>query len=177
MLKPIKNFILKLSKLDKLGILLFGCCLLILISLSILTWILDGEDKYNEITLCPLNTPISGHTVFFIDRTDPLNKRQTQWLLEEIRLIKNELKRDEKFSIYRIIGSKDNFLRNIFSLCSPQSGKEANPLYENPKRIQKKYEERFGEPLEKALLELTTGSQYPTSPIMETIKANIKRVF
>lgn len=159
-----------LSQKDKDGLKIIVVCSIIFIFMGILTYILGAKENIDDETLCLLDEPLTGHTVFFVDRTDPLNKEQTEWLLREVERSKLELRSNEKLSIFAIIGSTDSFLRTLFSRCSPGSGKEANPLYQNPKKIQKKFEESFGEPLAKILEGLTQGSKYPISPIMESIK-------
>ncbi len=159
-----------LSQKDKDGLKIIVACASIFIFMGILTVILGAKERVDEETLCLLDKPLNGHTVFFVDRTDPLNKKQTEWLLREVEKAKQELNFNEKLSIYSIIGSTDSFLRVLFSRCSPGSGKEANPLYQNPKKIQKYFEESFGGPLSKILSDLTKGTKYSTSPIMESIK-------
>jgi len=159
----------RLGDKDKKGVLIIICCGLIFFSLGILSIYLSRE-RVDSDTLCLLNEPITGHTAILIDRTDPLNSKQTRWLKKEIIRIKVDLKTNEKLSIFLITNASDSFLRPIFSLCSPGSGKDANPLYENPKRIRKKFEAKFGKPLETALDPLTKGTSYQESAIFETIK-------
>ena len=159
-----------LTQEDRKGIRNIVICTTIIIFLGILSINLRSDENFDHETLCLLDQPLSGHTVFFVDRTDPLNKKQTQWLLREIEKSKSGLTSNEKLSIFSIIGSNDSFLRELFSRCSPGSGKEANPLYQNPKKIQKYFEESFGKPLTKKLDTLTQGTKYSTSPIMESIK-------
>jgi len=115
----------RLGDKDKKGVLIIICCGLIFLSLGILSIYLSRE-RVDSDTLCLLNEPLTGHTAILIDRTDPLNSKQTRWLKKEIIRIKVDLKTNEKFSIFLITNASDSFLRPIFSLCSPGSGKDAN---------------------------------------------------
>ncbi len=60
-------------------------------------------------------------------------------------------------------------LRPVVSLCNP--GRSANPLYQNPGRMHRRYEDAFRKPVETALASLMRPSSMATSPIMESIKA------
>lgn len=47
---------------------------------------------------------------------------------------------------------------------------DANELYQNPRMIRLRFEERFGEPLDTLLTDLTKGEVADRSPIMEMIR-------
>ena len=55
-------------------------------------------------------------------------------------------------------------------LCSLRQGGNANPFYENPRRLRMKFDSQFGRPLDKVLDNLRKGETYDESPIMETIQ-------
>jgi len=157
---------------DKKGIIIIIICAIFFISISVFAIIVNNNKlELDKKTLCPKNEPPKGHTVVLVDRTDPLAPNQTKWLLE---LIKNNVKANlsvhEKLSIIPITEESGKFLNPIFSLCSPRKGDNANPFYENPGKLRKKFELQFGAPLQKVLKNLRKGETYNESPIIESIK-------
>ena len=160
-----------LSNKDKKGIVIIGVCAFFFVGLGGLAiYIQSTKVEIDEHTLCPTKDLPSGHTALLVDRTDPLAKKQTEWLFLKINQIKTNLAVHEKLSIVPITKGSGKFLNPIFSLCSPRQGTNVNPWYESQRLLQKKFNEQFGLPLKKVLGALRKGENYDQSPIMETIQ-------
>lgn len=124
--------------------------------------------KTNEDTLCPEDGAVA-YTAILIDSTDSFNHVQKAFLDKYLTKIKKELKTFEQISLF-VVG--DESLQKIapkFLLCNP--GNNANELYQNPQRIQKKWREDFQIPLSSALNGLISSEKASRSPIMEMIQA------
>jgi len=160
-----------LSKKDKIGGVIIAVCLFILIGIVVVTNIVNSNKvELDKNTLCPTKEPPRGHTVILVDRTDPLAQNQTKWLSELVNKIKVSLSVYEKLSIIPITEESGKFLNPIFSLCSPRQGDNANPFYENPRKLRIKFDLQFGRPLDELLDNLRKGETYDESPIIETIQ-------
>jgi hypothetical protein len=170
---------MELSNKDKLGIGLIVGCALLLIAAIATTFVIQNNRakrvKPDPTTLCPYEQGYS-HTVVLIDWTDPLSDPHKQLLRSKIQQIRQSMRQLDKLSIY-VLDDK-NYLAPIaaFAVCNPGSGKDVNPLYENPRMAEKLYQERFGKPLGDIVEKLSDGATTRTSPILEMIHS-ISQVF
>ena len=106
----------------------------------------------------------------FLDKTDLLSISQQRFVLNYINKKKDKLRRFEKFSIFSLTENTYVNPEPIFSKCNPGTGKNSNKLYQNPKKIQMKFDRFFSRPLKenmKSVLSDGVGSQ---SPIFEMIR-------
>jgi hypothetical protein len=77
----------------------------------------------------------------------------------------------ERFDIYTVEGDTERLLTPVIEICSPGQGKDANALYQNPKRIQEKFDDRFSEVLRNRVKQLLQPSRRDSSPIIESLRA------
>jgi hypothetical protein len=63
-------------------------------------------------------------------------------------------------------------LDTVADVCNP--GAEANPLYENPKRVAARYRSAFLEPMDAALASVEGAGSAPSSPIARAIAASVE---
>ncbi len=140
----------------------------IIIALAALPLIIGPED-IDETDLCPLDRAYP-HTVLLVDKTDPFTPSQQLFLKNLTNKVKLELERYEKLSIY--ILDDENYLAPtpMFTMCNPGTGAGANEFYQNPPRVQKRFDDFFGAPLEAVLAKLLEGAEAPHSPIMEMLR-------
>ena len=156
-----------LSAQDRKGIEIAGFAISFLFTLAALAVYLSG-DRPDPETLCLKN--LQAHTVILIDQSDALNKTQQRYVENMVQDFKKRLTRFEKFSIY-ILSEKDYVAPTpVFSKCYPGSGDEANPVYQNPAKVQKKFQEFFQTPLQRELDRLLEPKTSETSPIMEMLR-------
>lgn len=159
----------KLSKKDKQGIIVMVASLLGLIVLGMIPVIVNLTSvPYDEETLCPLHEDYA-HTVILIDKTDPLTETQEGLVQRLIERIKSDMLLHEKLSIYVLDDTNYSFPTAKFSLCNPGTGENASPIYQNPRLMERKFEDNFGTPLTLALDGIQLGDTRPNSPVMEMI--------
>lgn len=131
-------------------------------------WAKGQRVAIDEATLCPVSGP-SAVTAVLVDRSDPLNSQQALRVRQVLDRVVAEAPVGGRVALYVAEADAFTALTPVLALCNP--GSEANPLYQNPKKIRARYEEGFKarfETVGKALLE---RAQRKTSPIMESIKA------
>ena len=136
-------------------------------------WHLNVEkSRFDPETFCP-HDGSDWHTAILIDASDPLSSTQVKRVLEMLGDLRRDLRLHEWVGLY-VLDENDYALpQPEFALCSPGSEEQANPLYENPERIRRTFEEEFQQPLVLAVEELGTEGQpeQSTSPILEMIRA------
>lgn len=130
----------------------------------------DGSGGYDRLTLCPRDIAYP-HTIVLIDGTDPFSATQQKILSDVITEAGRDLATGEKLSIYVLDDRNYGTAAPIFGLCNPGRGEDLNPLYQNPERARRVFDEKFGSPLRTALAHLTTVKESPVSPIMEMLTA------
>lgn len=127
------------------------------------------SESLDPETLCP-EEGISRHTLIVIDRTDSLTNSQARAVKTVVEKVKTELVTREKLSLYEVDPVEMHGLsRPWFSVCKPREKSSANPLYENPEFIDRRFKERFGQPLEDLLREKLGTGGASESPIMQTL--------
>ncbi len=158
-----------INKKDKetIGYSIIGICLVIFCILILSALALKGED-YNPETLCP--DIVDAHTIVVLDKTDILSANQQKFILNYINKEKNRLETSEKFSIFTLTENTYMNPEPIFSKCNPGTGKTANQLYQNPRKIQMRFDSFFAEPLKKNMNKMLLDNTGSKSPIFEMIR-------
>jgi hypothetical protein len=167
-----------LSQKDKLGVALIVIAVLVMVGVVAGTAVLQRSTsavKVDAETLCPFSQNYA-HTVVLVDKTDPFSASQKKKFYAKIMQIRQELQPLEKLSIYVL--DDRNYLapRPAFAVCNPGSGRAANPLYQNPRMWEKRFQQKFGKPLDSVVEVLSEGTSKNTSPILEMIHA-VSQVF
>lgn len=133
-------------------------------SLSVTASDIDPE------TLCRLSHKDDPVVNLLIDKTDPLSESDMKKLERLITTLKKQLAQHERLSIHILDETGTYSPLPVFDMCNPGTGDQANELYENPRLIQKRYDEQFAAPLNAILATLLEPGSAPRSPIIETIK-------
>ena len=146
-----------------LGIALF-------VAIAVLTVGLWPQRDYDEKTLCPKDGDYP-RTAVLIDATDALNASQVKTIREEVTALRDRLALHEWVGIFVL--NEDNLVLPApeVALCYPGDESTANPLYENPRQIRRRFEREFRDPIEAAVQHLADLPSRPTSPILEMIRA------
>lgn len=126
--------------------------------------------EYDPTTLCPIDGSYS-RTAILIDATDALSASQVKTIREEINALRKRLMLYEWVGIFVL--DEDNLVlpQPEVALCNPGDESTANPLYENPRQIRRRFEQDFRAPIEEAVERLARLPSKPTSPILEMIRA------
>jgi hypothetical protein len=158
-----------LSKENKttIGYIIMGFCLLIFCTLAITAVTLRG-DPYDTETLCTDN--VQAHTIVVLDKTDSLSSSQQRFISKYINKEKDSLQTSVKFSVFLLHENSHVSPEPIFSKCNPGTGRDANQLYQNPRKIQMKFDEYFSKPLKRDMENILSDNSGTQSPILEMIR-------
>jgi len=157
---------------DKKGVILIVLSIIIIGIVGYFIFTTKQKNQYDKETFCPLNIPYN-QTFIIIDKSDKWDKRKANKIKKIILETKDNLKIHERLTI-KVIEPSDNnesIVKTYFDYCNP--GHKANPLYQNPKRILKRYKESFEQPLKDLTYKLMQPSVSSNSPILETISSSL----
>lgn len=158
-----------MTRADKQGLVLLVFVFLVFALLLVLMWRLSSADNIDPETLCRIGK--EGPALkLLIDKTDPWDQHTQRRLATLIRALKLRLAPHERLSIYILDETGTYSSSPVFDMCNPGRGEQANDLYQNPGRIQQKFEEKFAAPLDALLETLLHPGTAPRSPIIETIQ-------
>lgn len=130
----------------------------------------------DEDTLCLVATPgsasaesESAQRVVIVDKSDKWTDAQGQRVRSVILRIRDEMRANERLSIFVFNSAVDYGFTPVFSLCNPGRGADVNFISSNPRRWEKRFLEKFGAPLEGILADLVRAEDGEYSPILEVI--------
>ncbi len=171
MKKKLERPLLKVNSMsdDKRGKLLVLLVILITLGFGYIAYKkTKNKIKFDEHTMCPLNKEYS-NTVIIIDKSDKWSDSDSKRILNLINKIDISLELYERLTI-KVIEPEGNVTTTstYFDLCNP--GNKANPLYENPRRILKRYRESFQKPLASLKELLIKPETSKTTPLLRVIR-------
>ncbi len=153
----------------------FGCFLIVAVAAAVAAlgyfWYdrHQRQQAFDAATLCPLQGSPAYVAVVF-DKTDAYNKVQQRFLTRYFDAFKAQLAAGTHVALYVIDDRQRELIAPDFEVCAPRSGDDANALYENPKRIRQRWQERFERPLDKAIAGFMQPGNATYSPIMEILQ-------
>lgn len=152
-----------LSKKDKQGLLLIAGVALLVLALFVANYQRANKPKLDDRSC---SADIARSTVIVIDRSDDTPSQTLDEILARTKqFVSDRAQEGELVSLFEISGSSRTSLKPVFSACLPQ--RDGNDLYENRRKIQRYFDERFAKPLDQALAHPPARSA--TSPISEAI--------
>lgn len=132
------------------------------------------QKTFDPATLCPLEGSKTV-TLIVIDKTDPLTAPEQARIRGLVSDEAAAVQRGDRLTVKLLReqeGTNETVLETVADLCNP--GAEANPLFENPKRVAARYRDAFQEPIEAALASVKTAGSAPSSPIAGAVHASIE---
>jgi hypothetical protein len=123
----------------------------------------------DDSTLCPMSGSPEYVAIIF-DKSDAYNPVQQAFLNKFFTDFKNTLQVHAQISLFVISDQTVSSIKPAFTICNPESGENANSLYQNPAMIAEKWKKQFSEPLDRAIIESLEPSASDTSPILEMIQ-------
>jgi hypothetical protein len=159
----------------RLGILLTVVGVLLMVTLaSAAFYVRKLHVELDPETNCPVSGPSAVHVVL-IDRSDPISAQQAQRIRQWTHRLKVNATAGQRFDLYTFEGNTESELAPVLSLCATQ--RDANPFYENEKKIRKQYEAEFVTVLDKTVADLLQTGTRPNSPIIESLRAAAQTSF
>jgi hypothetical protein len=151
------------SKKDRQGFLIIAGVALVLLVAFAFSYRMSNKPKLDERS-CPAS--IARSTAIVIDRSDDTPAQTLNEVLARTkRFVAETAQQGELVSLFEISGTSRTSLKPVFSACVPQ--RDGNDIYENRRKIQRTFSERFSKPLESALAAEPTKSD--SSPISEAV--------
>ena len=128
--------------------------------------------ELDEATLCPKDTGPHAGLFILLDLTDPLGRTERSRLRD---LLEQAVADAVPYTLIAVAAvAADPAARGVsFSLCKPLEGEDANELYQNPRLIARRYEEKFKKPFDDMIDGMFEGEGAPRSPIMESLQAGL----
>lgn len=133
-----------------------------------LFWSLQPE-PYDETTLCAISDELPPHTAVIVDKTDGYTVEEAGFIRDGIERARDKLDIGERFTLFELDERGEFNPRGELTLCNPGRGDQVNPLFNNPKLIQQRFDEKFEAPLQSELEDLVKPKEAPASPIMEAV--------
>lgn len=122
-------------------------------------------------TLCRTDAPLRAHTLILVDATDKLEPRHKKRLSAAIAQERARLTTYDRLTILALRPDQPAEPRVLFSLCLPRDASTANPLFENPARLQARWDENIGKALQAAQRRAGATAPAPVSPIVAAVRA------
>lgn len=158
----------KREKKDKLGYIIIGVVITILLSIAIFIASNQRADIDKE-SMCRVDGQYDRQVVI-LDMTDNYNSIQVTQIKHIIMNIIANLNIDEQIQLFFIDSTLPAEMQSHITLCNPGDGAGKSELYSNPKLLKKRWEKRFHNPLMKEMASLSDEYTCTTSPIIETIQ-------
>ncbi len=151
--------------------LVIGACVLVIGGALGVAQIMLSGSGIDERTLCRSSGPVNV-TSILLDLTDPLGRTQQDRLRT---IIENEIAASNTDTMIAL-GVVSEFPNNWgakYAKCKPETGADANPIYENPTQIADRYNREFLTPIKQLIDETLTSAAENKSPIMEALQSLI----
>jgi hypothetical protein len=155
---------------NALGIVLIVLAVLVLGGLGGASLMLRAPPTDAE-TLCRTDAPLAAHTIILVDSTDRLETRHRRKLRAVLAQERARLGQYERLTLMRINVRRPQEPTILFSKCLPRPPEQTNPLFENARMTQQRWDEDFAQALDRALR--TAGASGPAraSPIVAGLRA------
>lgn len=122
-------------------------------------------------TLCRTDAPIGAHTIILVDSSDRLEQRHRRKLRAVLAQERARLAQYERLTLMRIDWRRPQEPSILFSKCLPRPPENTNPLYENARAVQARWDTDFAAALEQASRSAQDGGPQRASPIVAALRA------
>lgn len=153
-----------------LGAILIGAVMLALGAFGAAAYFLRPPPTDAE-TLCRTDAAIRAHTIVLVDSTDRLQARHRRKLAAVLAQERARLSQYDRLTIMRLNARNPQEPAILFSRCLPRPPEQANPLFENARHAQARWDEAFADALDRALRSAQSGGGQRASPIIAGLRA------
>jgi hypothetical protein len=155
---------------NALGLVLIGVAMLLLGGLAGASFLLRAPPTDAE-TLCRTDAPLGAHTIILVDATDRLESRHRRKLRAVLAQERGRLTQFDRLTIMRLNVRRPQEPAILFSKCLPRPPEQTNPLFENARMTQQRWDEEFADALESALRSAGSSGPARASPILAGVRA------
>lgn len=153
-----------------LGVVLIIAAALVLGGLGAASFLLRAPPT-DAATLCRTDAPIDAHTIILVDATDRLETRHRRKLQAVLAQERARLGQYDRLTIMRINVRRPQEPTILFSKCLPRPPEQTNPLFENARITQQRWDEDFADALDRALRSAGAAGPARASPIIAGLRA------
>jgi hypothetical protein len=122
-------------------------------------------------TGCPKDGKYSEVSAILLDTTDPLSPVQQEIAQKKLDEFAEKVPRYGKLEVFEVRPSSDRLIEPLIQVCNQGRGSDFNEYTGNPRMMEKRWHEKFLDPLDKSLkLALSDSANAKQSPIMEEIQ-------
>lgn len=122
-------------------------------------------------TLCRTDAALAAHTIILVDATDRLEARHRRKLRAVLQQERARLSQYDRLTLMRLNVRRPQEPSILFSRCLPRPPEQTNPLFENTRMTQARWDEEFAEALDRALRTASAGRGARASPIIAGVRA------
>ena len=152
------------------GVALIGAVMCVLAGLAAAAY-LTRPPPTDAATLCRTDATITAHTIVLVDATDKLEPRHRRKLRAVLDQERARLSQYERLTIMRLNVRRPQEPVVLFTKCLPRPPEQINPLFENARRAQARWDESFADALDRALRSAQSGGGARASPILAGMRA------
>lgn len=151
--------------------LAIAVCVALVLGVGFVAQKLIATGQVDEATLCHSGGAHNA-TVILLDLTDPLSPTQQARLKTILAHEVSDSSVDTMISL-GVVSEDPGKWGARFAKCKPETGEDANGLYENPAAIAERYTRQFTDPIQHTLQTTLTAAKENQSPIMEALQSLI----
>jgi hypothetical protein len=155
---------------NALGVMLLAIAGLAMLSLAGAAVLLRPPPTDQE-TLCRLDAQLAAHTIILVDATDRLEPRHRRKLRAVLAQERARLGQYDRLTIMRINVRRPQEPSILFSKCLPRPPEQTNPLFENARLAQQRWDADFGQALDGALRSASASNGARASPVIAGLRA------
>lgn len=122
-------------------------------------------------TLCRTDAPLAAHTIILVDATDRLEARHRRKLRAVLAQERARLSQHERLTLMRLNVRRPQEPSILFSRCLPRPPEQTNPLFENARMTQARWDQDFAGALDRALRSASATGTASASPIVAGVRA------
>jgi hypothetical protein len=122
-------------------------------------------------TLCRTDATLAAHTIVLVDATDRLEPRHRRKLRAVLAQERARLSQYDRLTVMRLNVRRPQEPSILFSKCLPRPPERTNPLFENARMAQARWDEDFAQALDGALRSAASSGRAHASPIVAGLRA------
>lgn len=153
-----------------LGLALIAAAFVVLGGLGAAVFLLRPPPT-DPVTLCRTDAPITTHTLVLVDATDRLEPRHRRKLRAVLAQERMRLSQYDRLTLMRINVRRPHEPTILFSKCLPRPPEQTNPLFENARHNQERWDAAFADALDRALRSAQAAGPARASPIVAGLRA------
>ncbi len=161
------------AKTKRRNEIIFGSLIILFVMTSlagIAYLMLTREEGLDRTTLCPAKGP-KGHYVLLVDKTDPLTFLQKEAFEVTLKeLVERKIPEGYLLSVFALGEDFKENAKPLIELCNPGRGDNKSAITNNPKKLERQYQENFLKPFLKQSEQLLGKQSAETSPIFEMLQ-------